>query len=139
MSISLSFLLVVSYVIVPVTTFPPAYFSSKAHALSIAIYVLFGSNPFSNLLLASLLNIFLDVNLTFTESNIADSIIIFFVSGSTSVSSPPITPARPTPCVLSAITISSELNVLSILSNVVNFSPSSAILTTNLFPSLSAS
>jgi len=138
-SIFLSSLFVLSYTTVPVTTFPPAYFSSNAHALSIAIYVLFESSPFSNLLLASLLIIFLDVNLTFTESKIADSIIIFWVSFSTSVSSPPITPARPTPCVPSAITILSTLNVLSILSSVVSFSPSSAILTTNLFPSLSAS
>ena len=128
-----------SYSTVPVTTVPPAYSSNSLQALSIAIVVLSGSNPFSNLLLASLLTIFFDVFLTFTESKIADSIMIFFVSGSTSVSSPPITPARPTPCVASAITISSLVNVLSTLSNVVNFSPSSAILTTSLFPNLSAS
>ena len=64
---------------------------------------------------------------------------MFLVFSSTSVSNPPITPASPTPCVLSAITISSDVNVLSILSNVVSFSLSSAILTTNLFPNLSAS
>ena len=132
-------LFVTSYLAVPVTTVPPAYSSNSLQALSIAIVVLSGSIPFSNLLLASLLKIFFDVFLIFTESNIADSIIIFFVSGSTSVSRPPITPARPTPCVLSAITISSADNVLSTLSSVVSFSPSSAILTTNLFPSLSAS
>ena len=138
-SISLSFTSVLSYTTVPVTTFPSAYFSNNLHALSAAIYVLLGSKPFSNLLLASLLKIFLDVSLIFTESKIAASIITFCVSFSTSVSSPPITPARPTPCVLSAITISSLLKVLSILSSVVSFSPSSAILTTSLFPNLSAS
>ena len=138
-SISFSLLLVTSYLSIPLQTFAPAYFSSKLQALSIAIYVLAGSKPFSNLLLASLLKILFDVFLTFTESNIADSIITFLVVASTSVFNPPITPARPTAFVPSVITISSLVKVLSWLSNVVNFSPSSAILTTILFPRLSAS
>ena len=80
-------------------------------------------------MLASLLNIAFDVLLIFTESNIAASIIIFFVLSVISVSNPPITPAKPIAFVPSEITISSDFNVLSMLSNVVNFSPSFAILT----------
>ena len=138
-SIFLSSFSVVSYFTIPVITFASAYFSNRLHALSIAIYVLFESNPFSNLKLASLLKIFLDVILTFTGLNIADSIIIFFVFSVISVSSPPITPARPTVSLSVAMTISSSLKVLSWPSNVVSFSFSFAILTTNLFPSLSES
>ena len=137
-SITFSSFFVISYFTIPVSISASAYFSSNVQALSIAIYVLAGSSPFSNLLLASLLSILFDVFLTFTESNIADSIITFLVVSSTSVSNPPITPAKPIAFVPSVITISSFDNVLSVLSSVVNFSPFSAILTTILFPKLSA-
>ena len=138
-SITFSSFFVTSYFTIPVSISASAYFSSNVQALSIAIYVLAGSSPFSNLLLASLLKILFDVFLTFTESNIADSIITFLVVSSTSVSNPPITPAKPIVFVPSVITISSFDNVLSVLSSVVNFSPFSAILTTILLPKLSAS
>lgn len=46
-----------------------------------------------------------------------------FVCGTTSVSSPPITPANPIDFSLVEITMSFSSNVLSILSNVVSFSP----------------
>ena len=124
---------VVSYLASPPTIVASAYFSSKLHDLSIAIYVLFESKPFSNLLLASLLNISFAVFLTFTGSNIADSIIIFLVVSVISVSKPPITPANPIAFSPSDITISSGFNVLSMLSNVVNFSSCFAILT-SIFP-----
>ena len=127
--IILSSFSVVSYLAISPTTSPLAYFSNKWHALSIAINVLFGSNPFSNLLLASLLNIAFDVLLTFTLSNIADSIIMFLVLSVISVSNPPITPAKPIVFSPSEITISSVFKSLSIPSSVVNFSPSFAILT----------
>ena len=138
-SITFSSFFVTSYFTIPVSISASAYFSSNVQALSIAIYVLAGSSPFSNLLLASLLSILFDVFLTFTESNIADSIITFLVVSSTSVSNPPITPAKPIAFVPSVITTSSFDNVLSVLSSVVNFSPFSAILTTILLPKLSAS
>ena len=128
-SIFLSSLLVVSYLAISSTISASAYFSKRLHDLSIAIYVLFESNPFSNLLLASLLNIEFDVLLTFTESNMAASIMIFFVLFVISVSNPPITPANPIALSPSEITMSSDFRVLSISSNVVSFSPSSAILT----------
>ena len=128
-----------SYLHIPFLTFPSAYFSSNSQALSIAIYVFLGSKPFSNLLLASLLTIFFDVFLTLTPSKIADSIITFFVSFTTSVSSPPITPASPTAFSFVAITISFSSKILSWLSRVTNFSFSFAILTTIVFPKLSAS
>jgi len=138
-SIFLSSFWLWSYVHIPSITVPFAYFSNKWQALFIAIYVLFESKPFSNLLLASLLNIFFAVFLTLTPSNIADSIIIFFVCGTTSVSSPPITPANPIDFSLVEITMSFSSNVLSILSNVVSFSPFFAILTIISLFSLSAS
>ena len=116
-----------------------AYFSSSAQLLSIAIYVLLGSSPFSNLLDASLLNIFLDVFLIFTLSNIADSIIIFLVLSSTSVESPPITPANPTASFSVEITISFSSNCLFIPSNVINSSFLLAFLTINFPPNLSES
>ena len=121
-SITFSSFSVLSYLHIPDSIVASAYCSNNLQALSIAMYVLFGSIPFSNLLLASLLNIFLDVFLTLTESNIADSITTFFV-----VFSP------------FEITISFSSKVLSVSSNVVSFSPFSAILTCRQFPNLSAS
>ena len=82
-SISFSLFTVLSYLTVPGRIFAPAYSSNSLHALSIAIYVLAGSKPFSNLLLASLLSILFDVFLTLTESKIAASITTFLVSSST--------------------------------------------------------
>ena len=138
-SITFSSFSVLSYLHIPDSIVASAYCSNNLQALSIAMYVLFGSIPFSNLLLASLLNIFLDVFLTLTESNIADSITTFFVVFSTSVESPPITPARPIAFSPFEITISFSSKVLSVSSNVVSFSPFSAILTCRQFPNLSAS
>ena len=135
----LSSLFVLLYTAIPPSISASAYFWSKWQHLFTAIKVLFGSNPFSNLLLASLLKIFFEVSLTFTGLNIADSITIFLVSFSTSVESPPITPARPIALLESAITISFSDNSLSCSSSVVSFSPFFAILTVNVFPSLSAS
>ena len=131
-SIFLSSLLVVSYFAIPPTISASAYFSSIWHARSMARYVLLGSNPFSKRELASLLRIFLEVHLTLIASNIADSMIIFFVVSSISVSSPPITPASPMALVPSDMTISSFDKFLLIPSNVVNSSASFAILTSNI-------
>ena len=138
-SISLFAKFALSYFAVPPTTSPAAYSSSNLHALSIAMYVLFGSSPFSNLELASLLNIFCDVFLIFTPSNIAASIITFFVLSVISVSSPPITPARPIALSPSEITMSSSDKILSFPSNVDKFSCSFAILTSILPFKVSAS
>ena len=129
----------VSYFSNPPTISAPAYFCNKLQDLSIAIYVLFGSNPFSNLLLASLLSISFDVILIFTGLKIADSIIIFFVFVVTSVSKPPITPANPIAFSPSDITMFSSDKILSIPSSVVSFSPFFAILTSSLPFNVSAS
>ena len=123
----------------PPTTSPSAYSSNSLQALSIAIYVLFGSKPFSNLELASLLKISLEVFLIFTPSNIAASIRTFFVLSVISVSYPPITPASPIAFLPSEITMSSSDKVLSFPSSVVSFSPLLAILTSITSCKVSAS
>ncbi len=64
---------------------------------------------------------------------------MFFVFSSTSVVSPPITPATQTASFPSVITISSCVSLRSIESKVVSVSFSLAILTTIVFPNASAS
>ena len=72
-------------------------------------------------------------------SKIALSINIFLVLESTSVFSPPITPAIQIGFSESVITISELFNNLSFPSKVIIFSSSLASLTTILFPTLSLS
>ena len=80
-----------------------------------------------------------EVFLILTPSKIAASTTKSVVFSSTIVDKLPITPPKHTGFTPSVITISSAVNVLSTSSNVVNFSPSLAILTTILLPNLSAS
>ena len=72
-------------------------------------------------------------------SKIALSIRIFFVVSSTSVLSPPITPAMHTGILPLVITISLEVRVRSLLSRVIISSPSLASRTRTVSPSLSLS
>ena len=119
----------------PLATFPMfkseisfrALFDAKS-AISIAM-------PFSKRFDASLLRpSFLEVSLTLVESKLAASSKIFLVSLVTSVSNPPITPARPTAFSPSAITSIDESSSLSSPSMVFRISPSFASLTISSLP-----
>ena len=88
------------------------------------------SIPFSNLEDASVLRPnFLDVALIFSLAKLAPSINIEVVVSFISEFSPPIIPAKSKVLSWFPITNISDVKVLSTPSNVVNFSPSSAILT----------
>ena len=121
----------------PSTAFPASINSTSSIALFIALKAFSEDKPFSNLEEASVLNpTFFAVFLTLPPLNTADSNTTVFVSPYISEFNPPITPAIATAFFSSAITKSFSSNSLSCSSNVVIFSPFSALLTVICFPSI---
>ena len=118
----------------PSTTSPHPSSSISSHALFIASSALFGSRPFSNFDEASVLipSLF-DESLMFVPSNVAASKSTFLTLSLIMEFCPPMIPATPTGFSASHIISTSLSSVCSLPSSVMNFSPSSARLTT-IFP-----